>query len=437
MTKRDGTTVYQARINRQGISADKRFETLKKAVGWKARIDHLIETGADLSELKQEKSKSLRTTAQGSAALPVTTAVQPDAKPPVGKTTPLSQFNRERKETNPVATVDEVVNDYVNAMRASAKPLKANQLCDYMRVAHDLKGLVVASMRHDDVLTYIGELRNSPRQRDDPRFQSIKKAKAKAKEATTARARANEKYKAKMRAQALKRKPKVPPRMAEATVRKIFYALKKSVDWYQKLDGPVHQSLFKFEKGQVPSAWSGQRERRLHEGEEEKLLQSAIDRGGYTYTREDWAAIIGFALETAMREQEIAKAEFDHIWSKGNKIVIPKKNSKTKKERNALLSKRARAIIAQQQASSPEGNKRIFHQFPNAKAICDGFSRLTARAGIEDLHFHDLRHEATSRLCESGKLQQMEIMEMTGHENLVTFGGYVKLIAHENAQSLD
>jgi integrase len=306
-----------------------------------------------------------------------------------------------------------------------------------MRVAHDLKGLVVASLRNKDVLAYIGELRKSPRQLDDPRFQHLKKAKAKAKEPTTARARANEKYKAKIRAEELKRKPKVPPPMAEATVRKIFYALKKSINWFESDDGPVHRSIFKFAKDQVPSAWSGNRDRRLNEGEEEKLLHSAMDRGGYTYTREDWAAMIGFALETAMREQEIAKAEFNHIWSKGNKLVIPKKNPKTKKERNALLSKRAKAIIAQQLASSPEGNKRIFHQFPNAKAICDGFARLTARAGIEDLHFHDLRHEATSRLCESGKLQQIKIMEMTGNENLVTFGRYVKPIAHENAQTLE
>jgi integrase len=35
-------------------------------------------------------------------------------------------------------------------------------------------------------------------------------------------------------------------------------------------------------------------------------------------------------------------------------------------------------------------------------------------AGIEDLHFHDLRHEATSRLFERG-LDAMEVMAITGH----------------------
>ena len=35
-------------------------------------------------------------------------------------------------------------------------------------------------------------------------------------------------------------------------------------------------------------------------------------------------------------------------------------------------------------------------------------------AEIEDLHFHDLRHEATSRLFELG-LEGMEVMAITGH----------------------
>jgi integrase len=225
--------------------------------------------------------------------------------------------------------------------------------------------------------------------------------------------------------------------MAEATVRKIVSALKKSIEWYAKNYGKVNQFIFKFEKGQMPRAWAGQRDRQLMLGEEERLIAAGIERADYTYDKSDWAAIIGFALETGMREQEIALAEFGHVWSNGRKLKIPKKNSKTKKERHALLSQRARDIIALQQASSPIKNQRIFHQFPNAKSSCDAFARLTDGAEIKNLRFHDLRHEATSRLCEKGVLKQMEIMEMTGHKTFTTFEGYVKLIAHENDRQLD
>ena len=437
LTNSDGSAVYQARINRQGISADRRFATLKDATKWKSGVDYQIEMGGDVSHLIRQKSKGLHANAKSGGALPNQTSTDLEAIKAVGDRTPLSQFNRDLKQINPVATVDEVVSDYVNAIELSGKPMKANQRSDYMRVAHDLQGLVVATMRHEEVLAYIGELRKSPRQRDDPRFKNLEGVKTKAKLPLTAKERANDKYKAKLRAEALKNKPKVPPPMAEATVRKIFYALKKSINWYEKHDGPVHRSLFSFEKGQVPGAWDGHRERRLKDGEEKKLTEAGVDRGGFTYSGDDWAAVIGFALETGMREQEIAKAEFAHQWQEGEKLVIPKENSKTRKERDALLSKRAREIIAQQLACSPKKNKRIFHQFPSAKAICDGFARLTKRAGIEDLHFHDLRHEATSRLCESGKLKQMEIMEMTGHDTMTTFRRYVKLIAHENKRRLD
>ena len=172
-------------------------------------------------------------------------------------------------------------------------------------------------------------------------------------------------------------------------------------------------------------------------GEEEKLYEGGIERNNYTYTSDDWKNLLGFALETAMRQQELARATWDDIWPDGNKLFIPKLNTKTKKARTALLSRRAREIIEFQRVSCPPENQRIFHQFPNAKAICDAFSKLTTRVGIRNLTFHDIRHEATSRLCESGKLTLMEIMEMTGHQTMVTFKGYVRLIAHENGRMLD
>jgi hypothetical protein len=39
---------------------------------------------------------------------------------------------------------------------------------------------------------------------------------------------------------------------------------------------------------------------------------------------------------------------------------------------------------------------------------------LLKRAEISDLHFHDLRHEGTSRLFEKG-LSTAEVMSITGH----------------------
>ena len=43
------------------------------------------------------------------------------------------------------------------------------------------------------------------------------------------------------------------------------------------------------------------------------------------------------------------------------------------------------------------------------------FLKLCRKVGIEDLRFHDLRHEATSRLFEKG-LNPAEVATITGHK---------------------
>lgn len=44
------------------------------------------------------------------------------------------------------------------------------------------------------------------------------------------------------------------------------------------------------------------------------------------------------------------------------------------------------------------------------------YNRAVKRAGIEGLTFHDLRHEATSRLCEKG-IPIMTVQVITGHKS--------------------
>ena len=59
------------------------------------------------------------------------------------------------------------------------------------------------------------------------------------------------------------------------------------------------------------------------------------------------------------------------------------------------------------------------------------------KAGIEDLHFHDLRHEATSRFFEDTDMDSMEISLITGHKTLQMLKRYSHLRAHRLADRLD
>jgi len=61
---------------------------------------------------------------------------------------------------------------------------------------------------------------------------------------------------------------------------------------------------------------------------------------------------------------------------------------------------------------------------------------VSASAGyLTDLRFHDLRHEATSRLFEMG-FDVMEAAAVTGHKTLAMLKNYTHLRAHKLAEKM-
>lgn len=69
------------------------------------------------------------------------------------------------------------------------------------------------------------------------------------------------------------------------------------------------------------------------------------------------------------------------------------------------------------------------------EAIKRALVRSSDRAGLVDLHFYDLRHEATSRLFEKG-LNPMEVASITGHKTLQMLKRYTHLNARDLAAKL-
>lgn len=65
--------------------------------------------------------------------------------------------------------------------------------------------------------------------------------------------------------------------------------------------------------------------------------------------------------------------------------------------------------------------------FPyNPKSVGANFTRACQLRGLEDLRFHDLRHEATSRLFECGS-DIPEVAHFTLHESWTTLKRYTHL----------
>ena len=158
------------------------------------------------------------------------------------------------------------------------------------------------------------------------------------------------------------------------------------------------------------------RDRRLEDGEEEKLLNAANDT---------FRPIILFALETAMRRVEIASLLWKHVNLRGRYVLLPE--TKNDEPRTVPLSTTALDILrGLPRPEGPEaGQERVFGL--TAEQITDSMLKVCRKAGLENLRFHDLRHEATSRFFEHTDLDLMEIKAITGHKTLQMLIRYTHL----------
>lgn len=166
------------------------------------------------------------------------------------------------------------------------------------------------------------------------------------------------------------------------------------------------------------------RDRRLTGDEEERLLGAAED----SRSREI-GAIIRLALETGARRGEIQAMRWEHINLSGRTWHIPV--TKTGVPRTVPLSSRAVEVLK----CLPRRIDGVVWNLRHADGISQAFDRVCKRAVIEDLRFHDLRHEATSRLFEKG-LNMMEVASITGHKSLSMLKRYTHLRAEDLAAKL-
>ena len=159
------------------------------------------------------------------------------------------------------------------------------------------------------------------------------------------------------------------------------------------------------------------RDRRLVDDEQARLLSAAHTYGG------EIGPIITWAIETAMRRGEIAAMRWDHLDRKTRVLLIPE--TKTGTPRRVPLSTAALGVLD----SLPRRiDGRVWGMRPDS--ISQAFERVCKAANIEGLTFHDLRHEATSRLFEKG-LNPMEVAAITGHKTLQMLKRYTHLRAED------
>jgi integrase len=165
------------------------------------------------------------------------------------------------------------------------------------------------------------------------------------------------------------------------------------------------------------------RERRLKAGELEKI------KARTQFLRMPMHDIIDFALELGMRVGEICRLEWADLDEKRRMIWVRHRKHPTKKMKNTKevpLLGQSLAIIQRQPRVDADGNPAKFI-FPYvSQSIGQAFTAAAKAAKIENLTFHDLRHEAISRLFEQG-YGIPEVALVSGHSSWKSLKRYTQL----------
>lgn len=220
--------------------------------------------------------------------------------------------------------------------------------------------------------------------------------------------------------------PHKAPRVSGATVKTELDLLSKLLDWAQKECGialpsgnPV-QSIRKPKNG-TP------RNRRLTAEEWIRLEKECVASSNIYLS-----AAVTLAVETAMRQGELLGLRWEDIDKKRRlALLLDPKKIKTEEPRAVPLSSAALAALE----SMPRAlDGRVIPQ--QRTTLYKSFEAAVKRAGIKDYTWHDLRHEALSRLAERGDLNVLEIAAVSGHKTLQMLKRYTHLQAENLAQKL-
>jgi len=238
------------------------------------------------------------------------------------------------------------------------------------------------------------------------------------------------------------RDEKLASKTAPGTVRNALAAL-SAVHRHAALDWGHTSVINPVERIKRPPPGRG-RTRRLSGGEIDAVLTATKSP--------ELSTIIAVAVETGMREAEIVGLLRRNVDIERRTALLPD----TKNGESRIVPLTTNAIHALEgtlhkagEAAGKDG--RLFAITPHAVSVA--FRRAVQRARrryegecaasgatpdktyLLDLRFHDLRHEAVSRLFEKG-LNPMEVAAISGHKTLSMLKRYTHLRAEDLAKKL-
>ena len=171
------------------------------------------------------------------------------------------------------------------------------------------------------------------------------------------------------------------------------------------------------------------RDRLISDSEIEQLrVVSGFDGVTSKLIKEKVFVAFLFAIETAMRAGEICNLTWDNVSREDRTAFLPK--TKNGKSRTVALSSRAIELLG---CLSKERHDKCFGL--KSSQITANFTILVNKTLIENLNFHDTRHEAITRLAK--KLPVLALARNTGHTDIKKLMVYYNETGAEIAKLLD
>ena len=137
------------------------------------------------------------------------------------------------------------------------------------------------------------------------------------------------------------------------------------------------------------------------------------------------AAAIAFLLLTGTRRNEALNARWQHVNLEKGVWYLP--DTKAGKSRHVVLNGQACNIL--RDLARVPGNPYVFPGRVQGKPLNNptkAFRRVMAKAGIEDIRLHDLRHSFAS-LAINGGVGLYEVQHLLGHSSQQTTARYAHL----------
>lgn len=235
-----------------------------------------------------------------------------------------------------------------------------------------------------------------------------------------------------------------------------------------RIELPAGNRVHKVTKPRVPAA----RNRRLRPGEFEALLAAAAENAALH-------AILVLAVETSMRMGELLALRREQVdlqrriahlpmtkngasrmaalssiavstldaqprridgrvssWTRGDAFGPIWRRCRERARKTHIIERLSSELDAEGLDGSAQVRALVYKKRPPSPRTIGLFERIDqADPFLADLRFHDLCHEATSRLFEKG-LRIKEVASMTGHESLAMLKRYTHIEVEKLAQKL-